>query len=131
MAGGFGSFGSTFGKPTATPSFGSSFGQPLLQQPQQQQQPPPQTSEDALSNSILNVCIFGDERDAVLAKWNYLQAQWGTGKAFYNPQAPPFDIAADNVLCRFKAMGYCKLPGRDNKLGFVSLTFNKPADQLR
>lgn len=84
-----------------------------------------------MSNSILNVSIFGDERDAVLAKWNYLQAQWGTGKAFYNSQAPPFDIPADNVLCRFKAMGYCKLPGRDNKLGHVSLTFNKPTDQIR
>lgn len=126
MAGGFGStFGSTFGKPAQPPAFGATFGQP------QQQQPPPLTQDEAFANSILKVSIFGDERDAVIAKWNYLQAQWGTGKSFYNQNAPPFEIPPENYLCRFKAMGYVKLPDRDNKLGYVALTFNKPIDQVK
>lgn len=137
MAGapGFGGFASSFAKPAGM-GFGSTFGQPQQQQqqqsfqlqPQQQQQ---QTAEEAFAQSILNVSIFGDERDAVIAKWNYLQALWGSGKSFYNAQAPPLDITPENVLCRFKAMGYSKLPGHDNKLGYVGLTINKPADQVR
>lgn len=134
MAGaGFGSsFGSTFGKPAQPPAFGSTFGQPQQQfQQQQLQQPPPLTQDEAFANSILKVSIFGDERDAVIAKWNYLQAQWGTGKSFYNQNAAPFEIPSENYLCRFKAMGYIKLPDRDNKLGYVALTFNKPIDQIK
>lgn len=98
---------------------------------QQPQQPPPPTAEEAFAQSILNVAIYGDERDAVIAKWNYLQAQWGTGKSFYTAQAPPLDITAENQLCRFKAMGYSKLPGHDNKLGYVALNVARPADQVR
>ena len=29
---------------------------------------------------MLNVTIYRDERDAILAKWNQLQAKWGVGK---------------------------------------------------
>lgn len=64
-----------FGKPAtgtapAFGGFGSSFGQPLQAQQQPQQQLNP---EEAFAQSIFNVSIFGDERDTILAKWNYLQ----------------------------------------------------------
>lgn len=123
--GGFGSsFGSTFAKPTAGTGFGTAFGQPSMQQ-QQQQQPPQQTADEAFARSIFNVAIYGDERDTVIAKWNYLQAMWGTGKAFYAQNLPPVDITPQNYLCRFKAIGYSKMPGKDNKMGMVALVVNK------
>lgn len=46
------------------------------QQPQQAQQP---NQHEALYNALVNVNIFGDERDTTLTRWNQLQAVWGTG----------------------------------------------------
>lgn len=121
-SGGFGSFG----KPTGAPAFGTSFGQP-----QQQQQMMPPNPDEALLHSIKHVSIFSDERDSLLAAWNLLQTQWGCGKSYYNSNAPAYDVLPSNPLCRFKAMGYSQLPGRDNKIGLVALTFNKTVDQIR
>lgn len=102
------------------------------QQPlQQQQQQPPLSADDAFAESIFNVSIYGDERDTVIAKWNYLQAMWGSGKAFYSKNLPAVDITPQNYLCRFKAIGYTKLPGKDNKLGLVSLVVNKSENDVR
>jgi nuclear pore complex protein Nup54 len=77
------------------------------------------------------VSIYGDERDTVIARWNYLQALFGTGKALYSQSLPPVDITPQNYLCRFKAMGYSRLPQKDNKLGFVVVKFNKPVALLK
>lgn len=119
-----------FGKPAAGAGFGG-FGQqtmfPTLGQPVQPNLDP----QEAFAESIYNVSIFGDERDVVIAKWNYLQAMWGTGKAFYAKNLPPVDITPQNFLCRFKAIGYNKIPGKDNKMGFVSLTLKKPENEVR
>lgn len=115
-----------FGKPAAT-GFGT-FGQP---QQLTQQQPVQLSPDDAFAQSVLNVSIFGDERDTVIAKWNYLQALWGKGKAYYSQNAPPVEITPQNFLCRFKAIGYNKMPGKENKLGLVALVFNKPESQIR
>lgn len=71
-------------------------GQPLFQQQQQQQQAP-LNPDEAFAESIYNVSIFGDERDIVIAKWNYLQAMWGSGKAFYAKNLPPVEITPQNV----------------------------------
>lgn len=119
-----------FGKPAATTGFGG-FGQQMVgptlgQQPQMAASP-----DEAFAESIYNVSIFGDERDVVIAKWNYLQAMWGTGKAFYAKNLPPVDITPQNFLCRFKAIGYNKTPGKDNKMGFVSLTLRKGESEVR
>lgn len=101
----------------------------MLGQPQQQ---PPQISPDeAFAQSIFNVSIYGDERDTIIAKWNYLQAMWGTGKSFYSQNAAPVEITPQNYLCRFKAMGYSRLPGKDNKMGLVALNFNKPLSDAK
>ncbi|KAH8299916.1 hypothetical protein KR044_007383 [Drosophila immigrans] len=125
---GGGTFGSAFGKPaattTVTPGFGG-FGGTNFMLGQQQQQPVPISADEAFAQSILNVSIFGDERDNIVAKWNYLQAMWGTGKLFYSQSAAPVDITQENYLCRFKAIGYSRMPGKDNKLGLVALNFDR------
>lgn len=35
---------------------------------------------EAVLSSVLYCNVYGDERDAILARWNLLQAAWGTGK---------------------------------------------------
>ncbi|XP_052894560.1 probable nucleoporin Nup54 isoform X1 [Anopheles moucheti] len=136
---GFGGFGTgstfggtTFGQPGAATG-GLNFGQSAFGQPQQQQQQlvPALSPEEAFVQSVFNVSIFGDERDTVISKWNYLQAMLGTGKSFYSHNAPPVDITPSNFLCRFKTMGYSKLPGKDNKTGLVGLTVNKTVAQIK
>lgn len=103
-----------------------------MQQPfQQQQQPQALNPEEAFSQSIFNVSIFDDERDTVIAKWNYLQAMWGSGKSFYAKNTPPVEITPQNFLCRFKAIGYNKMPGKDNKAGLVLLVVNKSETDVK
>ncbi|XP_017145855.1 probable nucleoporin Nup54 [Drosophila miranda] len=126
-------FGSNFGKPsntTVTPGFGG-FGGTSFMLGQPQQQPAPISADEAFAQSILNVSIFGDERDSIVAKWNYLQSMWGTGKLFYSQSAPPVDITPENYLCRFKAIGYSRMPGKDNKLGLVALNFDRDLSVIK
>jgi len=120
---------STFGQPQQQQQ--PVFGQQQQLQLQQQQQQPALTPEEIFSQAIFNVSVFGDERDATLARWNYLQALIGTGKAMYSQSQQPVEITPQNYLCRFKAMGYSRIPGKDNKLGHVSIRFNKPYAQLK
>lgn len=52
---------------------------------QQQQQVPAATQQastpvESVLSSVLYCNVYGDERDAILARWNLLQAAWGTGK---------------------------------------------------
>jgi nuclear pore complex protein Nup54 len=46
--------------------------------------------------------LFGDERDAVIAKWNQLQAFWGTGRGYFNQQGQYVDFMPDNPFSFFK-----------------------------
>ncbi len=48
--------------------------------------------------------LLGDERDSILAKWNQLQAYWGTGKGYYSNNNPPVDFTQENPFCRFKVL---------------------------
>lgn len=88
LGGGFGTFGQT----STLPTLGQQQQQPTLGQPQA-----PLNPDEAFAVSIFNVNIFGDERDIVIAKWNYLQAMWGSGKAFYAKNLPPVEITPQNV----------------------------------
>ncbi|KAJ9577545.1 hypothetical protein L9F63_005918 [Diploptera punctata] len=134
---GFGGFGSFGAKPltTSTPGGFGGFGTGLggstfatgLGQPQQV----PPNPVEALYNAVFNCNVFGDERDSTLARWNLLQALWGTGKAYYSQTAPPIELTPQNPLCRFKAIGYSCMPSSDNSLGLVALTFNKKEEELR
>ncbi|CAB3370193.1 Hypothetical predicted protein [Cloeon dipterum] len=126
------SFGTgTFGGFTApTQNFGlgqSTFGtqQPQLQQQQQQPQ------EDPVVQSVMQVCLFNDERDAIISRWNLLQAQWGTGKGYFNNNAAPVIYTLQNIFCRFKALGYNLLPSGKDEDGLVSITLNKKESEAR
>jgi nuclear pore complex protein Nup54 len=34
--------------------------------------------------AVFNCNVYGDERDTILARWNFLQAHWGIGKGKYS-----------------------------------------------
>lgn len=129
---GFGAKPLSFGTTTtsATPAIGSGgLGSGLTAG---SQQAPPSVSEiEQTYMSILQCCMFGDERDEVLAKWNLLQASWGTGKGFYNPNAPPVEYTSQNPFYRFKAIVYSVKPTVESRDGFVALKFNKKEEEVR
>ncbi|TNN59160.1 Nuclear pore complex protein Nup54 [Liparis tanakae] len=75
--------------------------------------------------------LLGDERDSILAKWNQLQAYWGTGKGYYSNNNQPVDFNQENPFCRFKAVGYSCVPVSKDEDGFVVLLFNRKESDVR
>ena len=73
------------------------FGQQAQQQGQAQ---PTQLYQQVTALSAPT--LLGDERDSILAKWNQLQAYWGTGKGYHSNNNPPVDFTLENPFCRFK-----------------------------
>lgn len=68
---------------------GGLFGQ-QTQAPTGAQQPAPVAAQasstsqvESVLSSVLYCNVYGDERDAILARWNLLQAAWGTGKGWF------------------------------------------------
>ncbi len=55
-------------------------------------------------NALVYAQIFNDERDLILARWNQLQAFYGSGKVFY--QNMVIDVKEDNRLTRFKVIQF-------------------------
>ena len=132
-----------FGAPAALPSLQtqaplplqSQIQPPLFQQPQQQQPQQPQQQAprgpEAVYAAALRCHVFGDDRDALLARWNLLQGSWGSGKIHYSQSAPPIDVDGSNPLCRFKAMGYSVLPKKSaSESEEVSLVVKMTPGQL-
>ncbi|XP_013380711.1 nucleoporin p54 [Lingula anatina] len=74
--------------------------------------------------------IFGDERDAIIAKWNQMQAFWGVGKGYYSQQGAPVAFTPDNPFCRFKAVGYNCLPKSKNEDGLLGIVFKKKHSEV-
>ena len=141
-SGGFGGFGAKpattttgfggFGTSASFGGFGTALTQPQLQQQQQQQQQQSANAiSEALYNAVFNCQLFNDERDNTIARWNLIQALWGTGKAYYSANAPPIELTQENPLCRFKAIGYSRMPAADNNDGLVVLCFNKKEQELK
>lgn len=120
------SFGTTANTSSA-PLAGSLFGTGT--QPQQQQQQQQVGEVDRLTNALVYPQVFNDERDLVLAKWNQLQAFYGTGKIFYQNQA--IDIKEDNPLTRFKTVGYSVKPQHKNEDGLVVCVLNKKEQDVK
>ncbi|XP_074650289.1 nucleoporin p54-like [Tubulanus polymorphus] len=122
----------------ATGGFGATTGGLFgaQQQPQQQQlglQQQQHQQNAILTNMASAVSlptIFGDERDGLIAKWNQIQAFWGTGKGYFSQNAPAIDFSAENPFCRFKAVGYSCLPTNKNEDGLVALIFKKKHDEV-
>uniref|UniRef100_UPI0037E7E436 nucleoporin p54 isoform X3 n=1 Tax=Semicossyphus pulcher TaxID=241346 RepID=UPI0037E7E436 len=75
--------------------------------------------------------LLGDERDSILAKWNQLQAYWGTGKGYFSNNNPPVDFTLENPFCRFKAVGYSCVPVSKDEDGLVVLVLNKKEADVR
>ncbi|CAE1242890.1 NUP54 [Acanthosepion pharaonis] len=125
--GGFGtnttSSGSTFGSSAGTGGF---FGN--TQQQQQQQQAANQL--DNLAKAVMMPHIFNDERDSIIAKWNLLQAYWGTGQAYFDSNGF-VDLTSENLLCRFKAIGYSCIPQNKDEDGFVGLVLKKSYSDIK
>ena len=46
--------------------------------------------------------IFDDDRDAILAKFNKMQAFLGVGQGYFNTTALPINFSMENPFCRFK-----------------------------
>ena len=56
----------------------------------------------SMTSALTMPSIFGDERDAIIAKLNQLQALWGEGKAVYSHSAAPITLTQENPFSRFK-----------------------------
>ncbi|XP_008422001.1 nucleoporin p54 isoform X2 [Poecilia reticulata] len=119
---GFGSFNI---QPTQQQQ-GGLFGQPAQQQGQAQ---PTQLYQQVTALSAPT--LLGDERDSILAKWNQLQAYWGTGKGYYVNNNLPVDFTQENPFCRFKAVGYSCVPVSKDEDGLVVLVLNKKEPDTR
>ncbi|XP_077354272.1 nucleoporin p54 [Festucalex cinctus] len=119
--GGFGGFSL---QPTQQQQ-GSLFGQPA----QQQSQPNHQLYQQVASLSAPT--LLGDQRDSILAKWNQLQAYWGTGRGYFNKINPPVEFNLENPFCRFKAVGYSCMPINKDEDGLVVLVLNKKEADVR
>ncbi|KAF2900896.1 hypothetical protein ILUMI_05301 [Ignelater luminosus] len=91
---------------------------------------PAQTQVQQALASVLAINLFGDERDNILKKWNMLQACWGTGKGYFNPNQPPVEYNFSNPFFRYRAISYVVIPGEDNSHGIVKLVFNKKESEL-
>ncbi|XP_029371752.1 nucleoporin p54 isoform X2 [Echeneis naucrates] len=105
---------------------GGLFGQQAQQQGQAQ---PTQLYQQVTALSAPT--LLGDERDSILAKWNQLQAYWGTGKGYYSNNNPPVDLTLENPFCRFKAVGYSCVPVSKDEDGLVVLVLNKKEADVR
>ncbi|XP_035847470.1 nucleoporin p54 isoform X2 [Sander lucioperca] len=125
-------FGTGLGT-TGLGGFGGFNIQPTQQQPGslfgQQQAQPSQLYQQVTALSAPT--LLGDERDSILAKWNQLQAYWGTGKGYYSNNNQPVDFTQENPFCRFKAVGYSCVPVSKDEDGFVILLLNKKEADVR
>lgn len=123
-----------------TPGFGTSggstfsgfggFGQAGQQQQQQnvqQQQAPSAT--DLLYSSIYQVNIYGDERDALIAKFNVLMAFAGIGKGYFNANQS-VDYSPNSDLFKFTSVVYNAKPSSTQKDSLVYMSLNKKYEQV-
>ncbi|BFZ05156.1 hypothetical protein BsWGS_08195 [Bradybaena similaris] len=133
--GGGSTFGVTDSSTLGVPSGTGFFGTPVVncgQAPAAQPQNVQQQEEIDLTNVAMAVSlpqIYGDERDAIIAKWNQLQAYWGTGKGFYSASGV-VEFKPENHLCRFKALGYHLIPKGSNELGHVALVLAHKEEEV-
>lgn len=143
---GLGSTPSLFGQPSAStttsafgfkPATSTTFGTQCNTGGLFALQPTTQSQVNSSAALAANMCtavsmplIFGDERDSVIAKWNQLQAFWGTGRGHYNSQGHFVDFAPDNPFSFFKTVGYNVMPVTRNEDGFVALTIDRKMSEV-
>lgn len=125
---GFGGFSFNKSLTTGATGFGGGLGQ------QQQQQAPQDSAAAQLlasATALSAPVLFSDERDAIVTKWNQVQAFWGTGKGYYRKDGSCIEFTPQNHFCRFKAVGYSLLPTHKDEKGLVSLVCGKKEDEMR
>ncbi|XP_042897959.1 nucleoporin p54 [Parasteatoda tepidariorum] len=138
---GFGGFGAptttssgfSFGQPTNTFGGGSGLFSTSLQPTNLTgltAQPTAVDNVTCLVTALNRPALFGDERDAIIAKWNLLQASWGTGKGYYFPNAAPVEFTPENPFCCFKSVGYMCLPTAKPEDCIVGIVFNKKDQEI-
>ena len=125
-------FGSGFGAAGSAGGFGGFTAPPAggALPPAQQGGPGPQGSDAALYQAVAQCSLYNDTRDAIIGRYNLVQASWGQGKAYYAHGTHPLDLKPENPLCRFKAVAYSAIPKYENSAGLVSLMFNKKATEV-
>ncbi|XP_068609474.1 nucleoporin p54 [Brachionichthys hirsutus] len=126
-------FGTGLGT-TGLGGFGGFNIQPVQQQGGLFGQQPAQNQSTQLyqqATALSALTLLGDERNSVLAKWNQLQAYWGTGRGYYSSSNPPVEFTQENPFCRFKAVGYSCVPVSKDEDGFVVLILNKREADVR
>ncbi|TRY65209.1 hypothetical protein DNTS_009430 [Danionella cerebrum] len=104
----------------------------------QNSQVQPGATANATSSQLLNTAsalsapaVLNDERDSLLARWNQLQAFWGSGRGYYNNSQAPVEFSPDNPFCRFKAVGFSCAPDLKDEEGCVALILSRPEAEVR
>lgn len=115
-----------FGNTVLCDQYGMSYGVPAIASGTPI--PEPLSEDEYIARSVWSFSMFGDSRDVVYAKWNYLQAQFGCGTIHDYRNIVPVEITSNNFLCRFKTVNYIKKSGFRNKMGLVLLTFDAIVD---
>lgn len=98
------------------------------QQQQQQLQVAQQNTVDAFFASLSQPMLFGDERDSVIARWNQLQAMWGTGIGY--SAVGMVNYTPENTFARLKSIGYNVLPTSTDADGLVCLYIGRPFSEV-
>ncbi|CAH8589979.1 unnamed protein product [Schistosoma rodhaini] len=113
-----------------TQGFGFDQSLPVAAQQQQQQQlqVAQQNTVDAFFASLSQPMLFGDERDSVIARWNQLQAMWGTGIGY--SAVGIVSYTSENTFARLKSIGYNVLPTSTDADGLVCLYIGRPFSEV-
>ncbi|CAH8591482.1 Nuclear pore complex protein Nup54 [Schistosoma haematobium] len=112
-----------------TQGFGFDQSLPVTAQQQQQQlQVAQQNTVDAFFASLSQPMLFGDERDSVIARWNQLQAMWGTGIGY--SAVGMVNYTPENTFARLKSIGYNVLPTSTDADGLVCLYIGRPFSEV-
>uniref|UniRef100_A0A0M3I0S2 Nup54 domain-containing protein n=2 Tax=Ascaris TaxID=6251 RepID=A0A0M3I0S2_ASCLU len=112
---------------------GGLFGTTTTTQPQLASVPTLQEviqNSDNLVRSLAAPDLFGDERDALVAKLNQLLAACGIGSGYFRGDQQPVTYSIDGPFHRFKAVGYNRRSEYRDSDGIVSVMMSVPYEQL-
>uniref|UniRef100_S4RN35 54 kDa nucleoporin n=1 Tax=Petromyzon marinus TaxID=7757 RepID=S4RN35_PETMA len=84
-----------------------------------------------LATALSAPCVFSDERDAIIARWNQLQAFWGTGRGYFLQNAPCLEFTLQNPFCHFKAVGYSLGTLHADEEGLVTMVLARPVHEVQ
>ena len=87
---------------------------PPAHSPGQQQSTAAQPAQLQQQNALVSLAmalsmpqIHGDERDAIIARWNQVQASYGSGIGYFTQAGAFVEFKSDDAFCRFKVKYVC------------------------